>query len=180
LHSCLSLLIPKSMSKGISQCISAVNMLYFGWFNPFSLNPSLPFPIIRQLSVHVIMSSICTDVKYFSTVDYQSLFLTLLPWVSWCSSNIAIFCLLTCIRSCLFLYICLSFGPIFCLWQKTCSFCLSEPGLLHYHDVLHFHPFTFKPHSFILSYGWIKLHCTYEYICTWIHMYSWIHVYICS
>jgi hypothetical protein len=36
-----------------------------------------------------------------------------------------------CIRSCLFLCICLSFESIFHAWEKTCVLCLSEPGLLH-------------------------------------------------
>jgi hypothetical protein len=35
LQSCLLLLIFKSMFKGVSQCISAVGILYFGLFNPF-------------------------------------------------------------------------------------------------------------------------------------------------
>jgi hypothetical protein len=35
LQSYLSVLIPKSMSKGISQCIPTANMLYFGQFNFF-------------------------------------------------------------------------------------------------------------------------------------------------
>jgi hypothetical protein len=43
LQSCLSLLIPKSMVKGVSQCIPAVNVLYFGPFNPMHYS-SLPLP----------------------------------------------------------------------------------------------------------------------------------------
>jgi hypothetical protein len=34
LQSCLSLLISKSMFKGVSQCIPAMSILYFGLFNP--------------------------------------------------------------------------------------------------------------------------------------------------
>jgi hypothetical protein len=37
------LLIPKSMVKGVSQCIPAMSILYFGQFNPFLCSP-LPLP----------------------------------------------------------------------------------------------------------------------------------------
>jgi hypothetical protein len=46
-----------------------------------SLTPFLLPPIIRQLAVHTIMSSTCMNVKYFNTVDFHSLFLSLLPQV---------------------------------------------------------------------------------------------------
>jgi hypothetical protein len=36
-----------------------------------------------------------------------------------------------CIWSCLFWCICLSLGSIFHIWEKTCSLCVSKPGLLH-------------------------------------------------
>jgi hypothetical protein len=41
LQSCLLLLIPKSMFKGVSWCIPAVNRLNFGPFNPFHYPPLL-------------------------------------------------------------------------------------------------------------------------------------------
>jgi hypothetical protein len=41
LKSCLSLLIPKSVFKGVSQCIPAVGVLYFGLFNSFHYSPLL-------------------------------------------------------------------------------------------------------------------------------------------
>jgi hypothetical protein len=41
--SCLSLLIPKLMVIGVSQCFPAMNMLYVGQFNPLNYS-SLPFP----------------------------------------------------------------------------------------------------------------------------------------
>jgi hypothetical protein len=34
-----------------------------------SLTPSLPPPIIQQLSVHIVRSSTCTDVMYFDIID---------------------------------------------------------------------------------------------------------------
>jgi hypothetical protein len=55
------------------------------------------------------------------------------------------------------LCICLSFGSIFHIWEKTCSLCLSELYFT-YHNVLQLHPFTFKLHGFIHPYDWIKLH----------------------
>jgi hypothetical protein len=75
-QSCLSLLIPNSVFKGVSRCVPAVSVLSFGPFNPFHyspLNPYLPFPIIQQLSVYLILSCTCR-----CNVDYHSLFLLLL------------------------------------------------------------------------------------------------------
>jgi hypothetical protein len=56
LQFCLSLLIFKSMFKGVSHCIFAVGILYCGLFNPFhysSLPLYLPSPTFQQLSVHI-------------------------------------------------------------------------------------------------------------------------------
>jgi hypothetical protein len=58
LQSCLSLLIPKPVFKVVFQCVLAVNMLYFWSVQPpllLSLTPSLPPPVIQQLSVCIIM-----------------------------------------------------------------------------------------------------------------------------
>jgi hypothetical protein len=44
-----------------------------------SLVPSFPPPIIQQLSVHIIMSSTCADVKYFDIVGCHSCLLSLFP-----------------------------------------------------------------------------------------------------
>jgi hypothetical protein len=46
---CLSLLILKSMFKGISQCFPAMSICYFGQFNPFHYSP-LPFPTTPHYS----------------------------------------------------------------------------------------------------------------------------------
>jgi hypothetical protein len=70
------------------------------------------------------------------------------------------FYIFVCMWSFLFLFMWLSFGSIFHVWGKTCSLCLSEPGLLH---------LTWCPSiaSIYLqttcqnSYGWVKLHCVH-------------------
>jgi hypothetical protein len=59
---------------------------------------------------------------------------------------------------CLFLYIHLSFGSIFCIWEKTSHLRLSKSVLCHLTYVLQFHSLTFKSHSIFLPYGCIKLH----------------------
>jgi hypothetical protein len=41
------------------------------------------------------------------------------------------FYIYVCNWSCLFVCICLSFGSIFLVWEKTCGLCLSEPGVFH-------------------------------------------------
>jgi hypothetical protein len=65
LQSCLSLLISKSMFRGVCPL-----WLYFDSFNPFHCSP-LPFmshpPIFQQLSVHILISF--TTVTFYDTVD---------------------------------------------------------------------------------------------------------------
>jgi hypothetical protein len=58
-----------------------VNMLYL--VSPSS-SVTCPPPIIPQHSVHIVMSSTCTDVMYLDIVGYHSLFFSLLPWVPQC------------------------------------------------------------------------------------------------
>jgi hypothetical protein len=87
LQSCLSFLIPKSVFKGVTLCISAVNVLYFGqfkflYYSPFSLL-SRP-PIVQQLSVYV--SSTCIDA-----MNFDLLMIILFPFPS-SLSRIAQFC----------------------------------------------------------------------------------------
>jgi hypothetical protein len=75
LQSCLSILNPNSMFKGVFQCMPAVNMHYFGQFNSlcYSLLPLHSYSaLICQLSVHIIMYPTYTAVKYFNVVDSLS------------------------------------------------------------------------------------------------------------
>jgi hypothetical protein len=72
IHIFRSLLIIKSMFKGISQCIFIVIILSFGPFNPFlyiHLSLYLPPSIFQQLSIPILISSIFTDVIFYDTVD---------------------------------------------------------------------------------------------------------------
>jgi hypothetical protein len=59
------------MFKGVSWSIPTLSTLYFGQFYPFHYSP-LPLPshhpIIQQLSIHIVIFSICTDVIYFDIV----------------------------------------------------------------------------------------------------------------
>jgi hypothetical protein len=52
----------------------AMSLHYFGPFNAFHCSP-LPLPsppIIQQLSVHILMSSTCTDVMFYDITDALS------------------------------------------------------------------------------------------------------------
>jgi hypothetical protein len=80
------------MFKGVSQCVPAISLLYFGPFSPFHCSPwpfSLPPLIFQQLSVHILISSTCTDVMFYDITDALSLlFLSLLPQVPLSSSTV--------------------------------------------------------------------------------------------
>jgi hypothetical protein len=76
-----------NVQRGLSMCIDCTLV---------SSTPSvtlpflflLPTPIIQQLSVHIIMSSTCTEVMHFDTVDYHYLYFSLLCQVPLSSSTI--------------------------------------------------------------------------------------------
>jgi hypothetical protein len=72
---CLSFLILKSSFKGISWCISAVNILYLVSLAIFIITPYFFPPTFHyQLSVCIIRSYVHRDVMYFHIVDsYHSL-----------------------------------------------------------------------------------------------------------
>jgi hypothetical protein len=124
------------MFKGVSQYVPAVSLLYFGQFNPFQCSP-LSLPSQPPLFNSVQYTSLCplpAQMWCFMILLmlYNSLFLSLLPQVPQSISTVAnVFYIWVCIWSCLFLCICLSFGSIFHVWEKTCGLCVSEPGLLH-------------------------------------------------
>jgi hypothetical protein len=52
------------------------------------------------------------------------------------------------------------FAYIFHIWEKICTLCIPEPGLLHLTWYLPLHLFTFKSHV-IIPYGWIILNYIY-------------------
>jgi hypothetical protein len=147
------------MFQGFSQCVLTVSLLYFGPFNPFYCSP-LPFylpPLIFQLlSIHILIASTFTDVMFYNIVDA--------PWPPQSSFTITnVFYIWVSIWSCLFLFIWLSFGSIFHLWEKKCCLCLSEPGLLH----LTWYPptaSTYFPTICHYSFGWVKLHCSTHFL----------------
>jgi hypothetical protein len=73
---------------------------------------------------------------------YHSLFLFLFPQVPQSSSTITnTFYIWVCIWSCLFLYICLSFGSIEEFFWKTTHYMKNKNNSLYLaKDMLHFHP----------------------------------------
>jgi hypothetical protein len=74
LQSCLSLLISKSMFKGVSWCIPAVSILYFDPFNHFHYSP-LPLPSHSSFFnsfQYFVISSTFTDVMFYDIVDALS------------------------------------------------------------------------------------------------------------
>jgi hypothetical protein len=78
LQSCLSLLIPKSVFKGVSQCVPL-----WDFFTVVSSTPSItlpdlfpPSPHFQQLSTHILISSTCTDV-IFTVAKFNFISLTI-------------------------------------------------------------------------------------------------------
>jgi hypothetical protein len=115
-----------------------VGILYFGPFNPFHYSPlpiNLPhLPPFFNNFQYTSLKPLPTQMLYFMILlmFYHSLFLSFFPHVPGSSFTIAnMFYLWVSIWSCLFLCICLSFGSVFHLWEKTSGLCLSEFGLLH-------------------------------------------------
>jgi hypothetical protein len=82
---CPSFLVFKLMFEGVSQCVPAVGILYFGPFNPFHYSPLplyLPPPIFQQLSRHMLISSAFMMLSFMILLMfYHSPFLSLLPQV---------------------------------------------------------------------------------------------------
>jgi hypothetical protein len=117
------LLISKWMFKGVSRCIPTVGALHFGPFNPFHCSPfPLPsHPHFQQLSVHILMSSTCTDVMLYDITDALSFSLPFPPSPSsiekfHCYRHVPHLSLCVIMPV---LCICLFFGPIFHVWEKT-------------------------------------------------------------
>jgi hypothetical protein len=135
LQSHLSLVISKLVFKGVSQCTPAVSVLYFGPFNPFHCSPlslyltpplfnSFQYTSLYPPPVQMWCMSILLTL-------YHSLFLSLLFWVpEWfhcykCVLHMSVYMIMF-----VFVYMFI-FGSVFHIWEKTCSLCLPEPGLLH-------------------------------------------------
>jgi hypothetical protein len=80
LQSCLSL-FPKSMFKGVSQCIPAVSILYFGPFNP--LHCSSSHPLFSNSFQHISLYPLPSQMVCFTIllIFDRSLFFSLLPQV---------------------------------------------------------------------------------------------------
>jgi hypothetical protein len=67
LQSCLSFLIPKSVFKEVSQCISTVNILNFDQFNFhfLSLTPSIPPSLFNSLQ-YISLCPLPTEMQCIS------------------------------------------------------------------------------------------------------------------
>jgi hypothetical protein len=162
IYSCFSLLIYKSMYKGASQGIPTVSILYLGLFNPFLYSP-LPllapiFNNFQYISLYTLpLQTLCFIM---SLMFYDSLFLSLITEFYRAVSLLQIWSTYEFVydHACFCVYVC--FRSIFHMWEKTSGLSLSKSGLLHWTWL---HPFTFKLHDVIISYGWVKLHI-YLYI----------------
>jgi hypothetical protein len=82
------------MFKGISQCIPAMNILYFGPFIPFHFSP-LPLyclpPFFQQLSIRILISSISwRSLNHVSGLE-QWLNLNLHLWAIHCGIALLVF-----------------------------------------------------------------------------------------
>jgi hypothetical protein len=96
---------------------------------PYSFISHTPF---KQISTHILPLPSQMLCFMILLMLYHSLFLSVSAWVPQSRSTITnIVYIWVCVGSCLLLCICLWFGSIFHLWEKTCGFCPSEPSLLH-------------------------------------------------
>jgi hypothetical protein len=132
LQSWFSLLIFKLMLKGVSQCMSTVGVLYFGLFNPFHYSPLplyLPPPIFQQLSIHILISSTFTSygiwnyrcsITLFSFLSFPEVHRVVAPLQTFSTIEFAYDLICFCVQ--------FIFGSIFHVWEKTCIFCVSDPG----------------------------------------------------
>jgi hypothetical protein len=123
------------MFSGFCQYIPVVSILYFGLFNPFhysSLPLYLPAPPFQPLSIHILIFPTFTSYVmwyYWCSIIFPSFpsfseFQRVVPLLQMSSTYEFIYDHFCCC-------VCLSFGSIFHIWEKTCDHCLFEPGLLH-------------------------------------------------
>jgi hypothetical protein len=118
----------ETMFKRMYIRMHTVSVLYFGLFNPFeqALTPYPPSSFFSSfqyaslfLYIHILCFTILLMFYYF-----LFLFLSIFPQIPLLQKySVTEFeydhvC---------FVYI-LIFGPIFCVWEKTCVFCVSDPG----------------------------------------------------
>jgi hypothetical protein len=66
LQSCLASLIPKSKCEGLSRCVPAVSLLYFGPLNPFHCSPLPPSHYSIAFHTHPY-------ILYFTDVMFQNI-----------------------------------------------------------------------------------------------------------
>jgi hypothetical protein len=114
------------MFQGVSQCVPAMNLLYFGLFHPFHCSPLVLYHPLLFFNTfqYKPLYSLCSQMLWFTILMlYHSSFLSLVPWNISTSTNM--FYIWGYRWSCLFLSICLLFGSIFHIWEKTCSLCSS-------------------------------------------------------
>jgi hypothetical protein len=158
------------MFKGVCQCFPAVGILYFDHFNPFHFSP-LPFYLSLPISTSLNTNPYIPSIHIFYVLWYYWYYIILFSFPSFSMFHTVVLLWLTystyefvyeqkLIWVYEFLCICLFFGSIFHVWEKTCGLCFSEPALLHLACIFQLHPFTFSPHT-IIPYGWIKLHFVY-------------------
>jgi hypothetical protein len=139
-------------------------ILYFGPFNPFHYSPlSLPFHphFFQQLSIHMVMSSIFTNI-----LQYCWRFLFSFPSFPKFHKVVP---LLQTLSTSEFVYDRFVFVDMFIgwIWEKTCGLCFSEPSLHHltwWPQIASIYLQTICCHSFL----WLSktLLCIYT-TCSW-------------
>jgi hypothetical protein len=107
---------------------------------------------------------------------YYSPFLSLLPWVPWCSSTIAHMFHMSLYMIIFVFCICLFLDLSSAYERKYMDLIFLNLAYFIWHDVFQWHPFMSKPHGGILPYGWIKLHFIYTYIYIYVHICIYTHI----
>jgi hypothetical protein len=146
-----------SFQRGFSK-YACCDILYFSQFNPFhysSLHFLSHLPLFNSFQ-YILRYPLPTQMQSVSTM---TLFLSLLPWVPQSNSTTTnMFYIQVCIWSCLFgIYVYL-LDLSFTYKRKHSAFVfLNWLTSLHMMSSNCIH-LTFRPHAFILPYGWVKLH----------------------
>jgi hypothetical protein len=122
------------MFKGMSQCMLTVGMLYFGLSNPIpllSLNPLPPIPhFLTAFNTHPyilylhILCDIIDAISFFFTFALSQSFIEYFHYYKHVL-HLSLYNII------LAFVLCLLFGTLFYIWQKTCSFWVSKLALLH-------------------------------------------------
>jgi hypothetical protein len=123
------------MFKGVSQCMPTMDVLYFGLFSHFDCSPLplyFPPPIFQLLSMHILIAF--TFTSYVILYYWYSIIFFSFPSFPWVPQSFHCYkhVLNLSLYMIMFVFVCMIiFGSIFHIEDKTCRFCISDPGLPH-------------------------------------------------